>query len=145
MKTISVNTKHILNETRWIILFESCHFHRLISIEAAFADVLQIDVLENFTNFTGKRLCWSLFLIKLQAWRAATLWKRGSNTRVFLWNLQKTTFFTEHLRLLLLSVLYLNNWKVLSREQKKQNWAWIMRYAWENFRKCYYHYSVITW
>ena len=23
-------------------------------------------VLENFTNFTGKLLCWSLFLIKLQ-------------------------------------------------------------------------------
>ena len=25
------------------------------------------DVLKNFANFTGKHLCWSLFLIKLQA------------------------------------------------------------------------------
>ena len=32
----------------------------------SFADVLQNDVLKNFTNFTGKHLCWSLFLIKLQ-------------------------------------------------------------------------------
>ena len=35
-------------------------------------------------NFTGKHLCWSLFLIKLQAFRTATLLKRGSNTAVFL-------------------------------------------------------------
>ena len=27
----------------------------------------KIDVLINLTNFTGKHLCWSLFLIKLQA------------------------------------------------------------------------------
>ena len=28
----------------------------------------KIGVLENFTIFTGKHLCWSLVLIKLQAW-----------------------------------------------------------------------------
>ena len=28
---------------------------------------------ENFASFTGKNLCWSLFLIKLQFWRPATL------------------------------------------------------------------------
>ena len=27
----------------------------------------KIGVLKNFTNFTGKHLCWNLFLIKLQA------------------------------------------------------------------------------
>ena len=27
----------------------------------------KIDVLKNFANFTGKNLCWFLFLIKLQA------------------------------------------------------------------------------
>ena len=27
----------------------------------------KIDVLKNFANFTGKNLCWCLFLIKLQA------------------------------------------------------------------------------
>ena len=40
--------------------------------------------LKNFENFTGKYLCWSLFLIKLQAWRLATLLKKDSNTSVFL-------------------------------------------------------------
>ena len=25
-------------------------------------------ILKNFANFTGKHLCWSLYLIKLQAW-----------------------------------------------------------------------------
>ena len=25
-----------------------------------------LDVLKNFANFTGKQLCWSLFLIKMQ-------------------------------------------------------------------------------
>ena len=29
---------------------------------------LKIDVLKNFEIFTGKNQCWSLFLIKLQAW-----------------------------------------------------------------------------
>ena len=34
-------------------------------------------VLKNFANFTGKYLCWSPFLIKMQAFRTATLLKRG--------------------------------------------------------------------
>ena len=44
----------------------------------------KIGVLENFAIFTGKRLCWSFFLIKLQAWNIAKFWG--------------TAFFTEHLR-----------------------------------------------
>ena len=36
----------------------------------------------NFAIFNGKHLCWSLFLIKLQAFRHATLLKKG--TGVFL-------------------------------------------------------------
>ena len=46
----------------------------------------KIDVLKNLANFTGKYLCWILFLIKLQAWRTKTFLKRDSNTVVFLWN-----------------------------------------------------------
>ena len=38
--------------------------------------------LKNFTNFTGKHLCWTLFLIKLQPFRPTTLLKRDSNTGV---------------------------------------------------------------
>ena len=44
--------------------------------------------LENFAIFTRKHLCWSLFLVKLQAFRAAILLKRDSNKGVFLWILQ---------------------------------------------------------
>ena len=51
--------------------------------------------LEYFTNLSGKHLCWSLFLRKLQAW-ACNFIKRDSNTGVFLQNLEifKNTFFT---------------------------------------------------
>ena len=45
-------------------------------------------VLKNFAIFTKKHLCWSLFLIKLQAERHP---KRGSNTDVLMW------IFQEHL------------------------------------------------
>ena len=34
---------------------------------------LKIGVLKNFTNLTEKQLCWSLFLIKSQAWSPAIL------------------------------------------------------------------------
>ena len=54
--------------------------HRKCSIEKA--------AFKKFTTFTGKHLCWSLFLIKLRVWRPATLFKRESNTGVFLWILQ---------------------------------------------------------
>ena len=45
-------------------------------------------VFRNFARFTGKQLCWSLFLIELQTFRHAALLKGDSNTDVFLWNLQ---------------------------------------------------------
>ena len=37
-------------------------------------------VLKKFANFTGKHLCWGLFLIELQTFRLATLLKGDSNT-----------------------------------------------------------------
>ena len=36
--------------------------------------------LKNFSIFTSKYLCWSLFLIKMLAYRSVTLLKRDSNT-----------------------------------------------------------------
>ena len=39
--------------------------------------------LKNYAEFIGKYLCRSLFLIKLQAFRSATLLKRNSSTGVF--------------------------------------------------------------
>ena len=53
------------------------------------------DVLKNFANSTGKHLCWSLFSIKSQTCRSATLLKRYSNAGFFLWNLPN---FEEHLQ-----------------------------------------------
>ena len=38
----------------------------------------KIGALKKFAIFTGKRLCWSLFLIKLLDFRSATLFKRDS-------------------------------------------------------------------
>ena len=50
--------------------------------------------LKNFAIFTGKHLCWSHFLTKLQGWKPAIFLKRDSNTGVFLWKLRN---FSEHL------------------------------------------------
>ena len=47
-------------------------------------------VLKNFAIFRGKQLCWSPFLIKLQAFRPAALLKKDSKIGVFLWNLQSS-------------------------------------------------------
>ena len=52
--------------------------HRRCSIKKA--------VFKNFTLFIRKHLCWSLFLIKLQAWMP--LLKKDSNGGVFLWILR---------------------------------------------------------
>ena len=42
------------------------------------------DALKNFVIFTGKHLCWSLLLIKLEDYRPKTLLKRNPNTGAFL-------------------------------------------------------------
>ena len=73
---------HYMNERITLLnSFENArNSHRRCSVKKG--------VLKNFANFTGKCLRLSLFLIKLQALRLATLLKRDSNTGVFLWNLQ---------------------------------------------------------
>ena len=45
--------------------------------------LFKIGVLENFAIFTKKHPYWSLFKIKLQAWKPATLFKRGSDPVFF--------------------------------------------------------------
>ena len=72
-------------------------------------------ILKNFANFTGKHLCWSLFLIKLQAWRLAVS-TLSTLTDVFPCKWCKTfknTYFEEYLRLLLTDtncILLLSPW-----------------------------------
>ena len=49
----------------------------------------KIGIPKNLSNFAGKQLCWSLYLIiKLQAYRSETLLKRDSNTGDFMKNLR---------------------------------------------------------
>ena len=48
----------------------------------------KIGSVKTLANFTEKQLCLSLFLIKLQRFLAATLFKRYFNTSVFLCNMQ---------------------------------------------------------
>ena len=57
-------------------------------------------VLRNFTKFTAKRLCQSLFFNKVAGLRPATVLKKRLWRRSFLVNFAKflrTSFFTEHL------------------------------------------------
>ena len=54
--------------------------------------------LKNFVNLTGKQLCWSLFLIKLQTRR---MYWQETPTQVFSCEICKifnNTYFKEHLR-----------------------------------------------
>ena len=44
----------------------------------------KVGVLKNFANFTEKQLRWNFFLIKLKAHSPATIFKKDSNTGVFL-------------------------------------------------------------
>ena len=55
----------------------------------------KIGALKDFANVTGKHLCWSLILIKLQAFSPSTLLKRGS--QVFSSDICE--IFIEHLSL----------------------------------------------
>ena len=53
-------------------------------------------VLKNFANFTGKHVCRNPILVKLQAWLAATLSKRDSNTSEKFENIFKNIFFLQN-------------------------------------------------
>ena len=61
-------------------------------------------------NFTGKHLCWSLFLIKLHTLRSATLLKRDSK-KIF-----KNAYFEEHLRTnasnIYFEITWMSYWKL---------------------------------
>ena len=65
---ISLRNKKILNLCfRWHIL-RSYRFVAELTFKQSSKCVLQQGVLRNFSKFIGKHLCWSVFLMKLQAW-----------------------------------------------------------------------------
>ena len=64
----------------------------------------QIAVLRNFAELSRKCLCWSLYLIKLKAWRPEFLLKK-TPTQVFsceYFEIFKNCFFIEHLLFIIL-------------------------------------------
>ena len=66
-------------------------------------------VQRNFTKFTGKHLCLSLFFNKVAGLRSATLLKKRLRRRCFPVNFVKflrATFYKEHLWWLLLTILF---------------------------------------
>ena len=80
-KNMSVEKKLII--WRYFAPFKSSHRRCTIKKDV-----------KNFASFTGKHLCWSLFLTKLLVSRPTTLLKRDSNTGAFL---QKFRHFSERL------------------------------------------------
>ena len=60
---------NIYNSISWKVAVRRCSWKKMFC--------------KNFA--TEKHLCWSLFLIKVQAWRSSILWKRDPNTGVFMW------------------------------------------------------------
>ena len=74
---------------KWSILIANINKFLAKSISGSRSSRLQmiyeIDVLKDFAVLTGKHLCWSLFLITLQAFRSVNLLERDSITGVFLW------------------------------------------------------------
>ena len=87
------------SKTSWIN-FNFSQFHEHIFRSSHSQLFIKIGVLKSFSNFTGKHLCWSLFLKSLQA----------EGLQIYLKSLQhmcfpvkfvkflRTHFFTEHLR-----------------------------------------------
>ena len=73
-----------LRRKELLFLIKKRHLQYLIFRSSRSQMFFKIGVLKNFANFTAKHLCWSTFFIKLQAWRAAALLKRDSNTGVIL-------------------------------------------------------------
>ena len=59
----------------------------------------RIGALKDFAMFTEKHLCWSLYLITVQAWMPVTLLRRDS---VKFAKFLRTPIFTEHIQWLLL-------------------------------------------
>ena len=79
---------------------------------------------------TRKHQCWSLFLIKLQAWRHAALFKRDSNTGAFLF-----PFFLE------ISIGWSNHWEFFIQlwflASKPYNSSFLSNIVWSTVSKAY--------
>ena len=94
------------NTYHWLLL--SCEYRKVFknglffkfSRSSCLQIFLKIGILKSFANFTGKHLCWSLFLKNLQA-EGLQFHKKRLQRRYFPVKFAKflrTPFLTEHLR-----------------------------------------------
>ena len=114
------------NNSKCLLLNDKCHTrycsvcYRRSRPEVFFKK----GVLTNFAKFTGKHLCHSFFFHKVANLRPATLLKMRLWHRCVTVNFAKflrTSFFTEHLRWLLLLLDEIQNTKKMkTRESKKR-------------------------
>ena len=78
-----------------LTLLASCTKNKTRSRSSRWQIFIKVGVLKNVAIFTGKHLCWNLFLIKMQAWRSLLV-KKKTPTQVFPFEyckIFKTTFF----------------------------------------------------
>ena len=94
----------LLSSYEYCKVFKNSFFIEHLRLEMFF----EKGVLKSFPNFTGKRLCWSLFLKSLQS-EDLQLYLEKSPAQMFPVKFAKflrTHFFTENLRWLLLHFFF---------------------------------------
>ena len=77
---------NFLKEHLWKAFVATCTSFNVMTLHSSSHQrcSLKMAILKNSVLFTGKHLCWNLFLIKLQAFRPVTLLKRSSSSGFFL-------------------------------------------------------------
>ena len=85
-------TRHV--ELVYSFMINVVSFDKILQKRNRRCSTTRKPILKNFAIFTGKHLCWSLFLSKLQAVRPAILSNTNYNTGIFLWMWRN---FQDHL------------------------------------------------
>ena len=84
-RCISHYSEYVSNNRIWIrlcLLYYFFHFESIKFRSSRWQMSIKKEVFKNFAIFTGKHLCWSLFVIKLPAYKPANLLKE-TPTQVF--------------------------------------------------------------
>ena len=106
LSLIKSDCERVLRNERLYKGFLNFYHHEHLSLEVATRGVLQKkSVLRNFIKFIEKHLCQRLFCSEVTGLRPATLLKKETLAQLFsckFCKIFKNTFFTEHLRQLLL-------------------------------------------
>ena len=114
MATLGCSVTRILLRIQW---YRTLHFLVVESIRSSRPEVFcKKSVLRNFTKFTGKHLCQSLFIFSP---KTCNYIKKETLAQVFTFEIceiSKNTFITEHLWWLLLKYQrMLKHWRSLSK------------------------------